>query len=236
MTHSARPIMAAVITGEHNFNVPAFHALWHSLPAIDCYVQDLDNFVRDDGKIRSQYDVLIFYNYHLDTPPGNEGGWWQGGTKEMLEALGETDQGLFVLHHALGAFPQWPFWSELVGIPHQERASTLEEIMRSASMETLHIEIADAAHPITHDLAAWDLGGEIWGDTLGDPGADSHVLLRTRHPKSKMMAMAWTRRFKHAPVFCLQPGHDDATWADPQYRTVVARAITWLAQKPVSVP
>ena len=36
-------IKTAVITGQHAFDVPGFHALFRSIPEIDFYLQDLEN-------------------------------------------------------------------------------------------------------------------------------------------------------------------------------------------------
>ena len=38
------------------------------IPEIDFYLQDLENFAADAGKVRAQYDVLVFYNFHRQTP------------------------------------------------------------------------------------------------------------------------------------------------------------------------
>src|SRR5687768_10522788 len=62
-------ITTAVVTGEHPFNVPAFHNLFRSLPDVDYYPQHLDDFVADWGNVRTRYDVVLLFNWHLDTPP-----------------------------------------------------------------------------------------------------------------------------------------------------------------------
>ena len=71
-------------------------------------------------------DVILLFNWTMDSPidPGNR---LPKGTQQALEELGTTSQGIVLLHHALAAFPQWPFWSKLVGIPHEDRIFTLEQ-------------------------------------------------------------------------------------------------------------
>jgi type 1 glutamine amidotransferase len=221
-------ITTAVVTGEHTFDVPGLHNMFRSMPEIDYYLQHLDQFIADLGKVRTRYDVVLFYNCHLDTPLGNERGWWQNGTKEALEQLSETGQGIVVLHHGIAAFPQWEFWSELVGIPHMERIWTLESVGFSFC-ETLHIEIADTEHSITRGLSAWEIYGETFGSLKFFPASDCNVLLTTDHPKMAMKAMAWTHQYKNARVFCLQPGHNNDSYADPNFRTVLSRGIQWAA-------
>ena len=61
-------ITAAVITGEHNFDVPGFQAAFRGMTDVDAYPQALENFVADQGGVRDEYDVLVFYNFHRPAP------------------------------------------------------------------------------------------------------------------------------------------------------------------------
>jgi hypothetical protein len=240
-------ITTAVVTGEHPFDVPNFYRLFRSFPDVDFYIQHMDQAfvpfsfyhligeVPDSGKATDQYDVVIFYNWHLETPPAHERGWWQEGSTGVLEHLGETKQGIVFLHHAIVAFPQWEFWSELMGNSHQDRAWSFEDPQTVkdslSSGETMHIEIADPDHPIVSGLDEWDVQGETWGYFGGFPGPDCRVLLTTEHPKMRMKAMAWTYHFKKARVFCFQPGHDNNSWSNETFRTILHRGIRWAADK-----
>ncbi len=225
-------IATAVVTGAHPYHVPGFHALFRSLPDIDHYPQTLEDFVFDWGKVRTRYDVTLFFNFHQETP-NPEARTLPRGTQEALEQLGETAQGIVFLHHALGAFPQWPFWSALTGIPHEVRTYEMPSggLVRAGLLsfcEPLRFEVVDPAHPITAGVASWDMPGETW-KLSGDPSAESHWLLRTAHPKMHMTCMAWTHQFRSARVFCLQPGHNNDNWTDPRFRTILGRGIQWAA-------
>ena len=61
-------------------------------------------FVLDPARGPGNYEVLLFYNMHLRTPAEKDGGF-EAAMKETLEGLGDGDQGIFLLHHALVAFP-----------------------------------------------------------------------------------------------------------------------------------
>jgi len=139
-------IRTAVVTGRHAFDVPAFYALFRSMPEVDFYMQDLDNLVADTEGVFDQYDVLLFYNMHTVTP--------EGRMKAMLQRLGTSRQGIFVKHHALLAFPEWPFWSALCGI--QDRS------FEYYHDQTLDIEVVDPAHPITAGMASWTMTDETY--------------------------------------------------------------------------
>jgi hypothetical protein len=222
-------VTVAVVTGEHPFNVPGFHRMFRSMPEIDYYPQQLHHFVVDWGRVRSLYDVVLFFNFHLEAPPVDQDHWWWFGQHlDVLEDLGDTDQGVILLHHGIYAFPGWPFWSELVGIPHPERTFSRQDL-RCSLCERIHVEIANPEHPITRGLEAWDLYGETWDFAASAPSQHCDVLLTTDHPKMQLEAMAWTHQYKDARVFCLQPGHNNDSYADPTFRTVLSRGIQWAA-------
>jgi type 1 glutamine amidotransferase len=213
----AENLMVAVITGRHGYDVPNFHRLFRGMRGVDAYIQNLEDFVTADAGTRSQYDVLVFYNFHQATPTGEEQGW-EKGVKAALEQMGQTAQGIVVLHHALLAYRQWPLWSEVVGIAERGFGYYHDQ--------TLRVEIADRAHPITQGLQAWEMMDETY--SVNEPGEGNHILLTTEHPQS-MRALAWTRTYGQARVFCYESGHDNQTWADANFRTVLARGTLWVA-------
>ena len=203
-------ITAAVITGEHRFDVPGFQAAFRSMSDVEVYPQDLDNFVADLGGVRDEYDVLVFYNFHRPAPDER--------TAAALDSLGESSQGIVVLHHALLAFPEWPRWSEICGIDDRTFGYHMNQ--------RVPVQVADPDHPITAGLADWVLPDETY--TMPSAEESSRILLTTEHTRS-MRTLAWTRRFGNARVFCFQSGHDNAAYADPGFRTVLHRGIRWAA-------
>ena len=217
MVSASEKIKTAVITGQHPFDVPAFHAAFRSMPEIDFYPQHMEEFAADEGKRRAEYDVLLFFNFH-QTTPGGEGSPQDQNNKAALEQLGESEQGIFVLHHGILAYPQWQLWSDLVGI--QDRRFGWHMDHRT------YIEIATLQHPVTQGLSDWDMLDETY--TMEEPGDDSQILLTTDDPQS-MKSIAWTRRYKQARVFCFQSGHDHHAYANPSFRLVISRGIQWAA-------
>ncbi len=212
-------IKTAVITGNHPFDVPAFTRLFRVLSNVDAFIQTLDDFVADEGKVRNWYDVVVFYNFHQETP--GEPNHVPGGGRGILDALkrvGKTNQGIVVLHHGLLAFREWPFWSELVGID--------ERGMGYHHDQEIDVHVEDPSHPITLHLGDWAMKDETY--TVNEPGADSKILLTTNHPNS-MHSLAWTRTFGKARVFCYGSGHDSQAFDNPHFRTVLSRGIAWAA-------
>jgi hypothetical protein len=214
------PMTVAVITGGHAFDVPNFQKLFRSLPGIEAFIQHLDDFAASPANVRDGYDAVLFYGMMMQTP-ANEGlPWYAGKPKEALEHLGATEQGVFVLHHALLAYPQWPVWSEIVGIANRKFGYHMNQ--------KIHVNVVNDKHPISKGLQPWDMVDETY--TMADAGQGSEILLTVDHPKS-MKTVGWTRQHKKSRVFCLALGHDNAAYADKSFREVVCRGIRWCARR-----
>ena len=223
-SRSSEKIKVAVITGHHPYEVVALQAFFRSLPEIDAYPQNLEDFVTDEGGSRSEYEAVVFYNYHLPTP-GNEQFPLGGNVREVLEQLGETDQGIFVLHHAILAYPDWPLWQQIVGSIYPNGMDPSREVLQD---QRVSIQNVASDHPITEGLRAFEIVDETY--PASEPGDGSEVLLTTNHPES-MKTMAWTRTYKNARVFCYQSGHDNVAFNNTSFQTVVTRGIQWCARK-----
>lgn len=220
-------IKTAVVTGGHAFDVPGLHALFRSasgalphLPGVEAYIQHMDDFASSPQEVRDGYDVVLFYIMLMEGPTDDGLPWYQGKPKAALEHLGETEQGIFVLHHAILAYPKWDVWRDIVGIADRSFGFHYGQRLR--------IQVADPGHPITQGLADWEMVDETY--TMQDAGEGSQVLLTADHPLS-MRTIAWTRQHKNARVFCFQSGHDDQAFAHPSFRAVIGRGIHWLARR-----
>jgi len=200
-------IKVAVIVGWHPYDVVNFQKLFESIDGTECYIQHMEQFTSSDKERRQWYDVLVFYNMHSDTP------------ETALSELGETKQGIFVLHHALLAYPQWSVWSEICGIDDRRFDYHLNQ--------TVELQIADQSHSITEGISDFSLVDETY--TMKNAGTDSKILITANHPKS-MESIAWVRKYKNSPVFCFESGHDNSTFSNGNFRKIVKQAIVWLAK------
>ncbi len=208
----------AVVTGGHSYDVPNFHRLFRSLTDIEATIQHLDDFASSPKEVRESYDAVVFYIMMLDGPTDEGLPWYAGKPLTALSELGETAQGIVVLHHALLAYRQWPVWDDLVGIAPRGSGYHFAQ--------TVETQIVDTDHPITRGLQSWTMVDETY--TVNDTGADSHLLLTYDHPLS-MRTIAWTRRHGNSRVFCYGAGHDNETWPDPNFREVLRRGMLWSA-------
>ena len=217
MASNASIPTVAVITGGHCYDVPNFHRLFRGLKGVDVYIQHMDDFASTPENDRDSYDVVLFY-IMLMAEPVDGGEWYEGQPKAALDHLGTTDQGIFVLHHAILAYPTWDTWNSIVGI--DERGFDFHP------EQSIHVDVTAVDHPITAGMAGWDMVDETY--TMADAGPGSDILLTIDHPRS-MKTIAWTRQFRRSRVFCFQSGHDDWTWANASFRQVLQRGVQWCA-------
>ena len=206
----------AVIEGFHPFNVPQWHAMFRALEGVHYFQQTIDNWAADWGNCRKDYDVALFYNMNMDMKASP----FADAIDKALRELGDTKQGLVVLHHAILSYPDNPVWSEIVGIKDRAFDYHVDQ--------DLTVEIANESHPIAKDLRPWPLHDETY--TMADAGEGSEILFTAQHPKS-MKTLGWTRTHRNTRVFCFQPGHDNHAWENVTFREVLLRGIRWAAGK-----
>lgn len=214
-----RRLQVAVVTGHHPFDVIALHDLWTSFPQFDVYVQHMEDYVTDVARMREHYDVVVFYNFHQVTP-GLETDWWEKDTKTALEQLGVSGQGIMILHHALLAYKQWAWWTDLVGVEDRSFGYYMNQQM--------HVHIEKPDHPILAGLSDFDLTDETYTMGNAEDEKGNTVLLTVDHPNS-MRTLAWTRQHCNARVFCWQSGHDGTAFSNPAFNQIMHNAIRWLA-------
>ena len=200
----------AVVTGEHGFREKDFDAVFRSMEDIDFIREDLDVFVEDPDQ--KEYETVVFYNFHRPYPTDKQ-------AKAILD-LTERGQGVVILHHAILAFPEWESYSDMCGIDARADFGYFPK-------QTLQVQITDPTHPITEGLADWEMGDETY--TMKSAGEDSTILLTVDHPNS-MYVLGWSREYGNSRIFCLQSGHDNITYSNPNFREVLRRGIQWCAK------
>lgn len=214
----AGKIKLAVIVGGHPYDVPAFRALWNGLGKCDVYIQDLDNWAasKSDG-VYAMYDAFLFYNMNY---------WGVLSVRDDMDKritdaladLGETGQGIVVLHHALLSFTEMKAYSDMCDVGNRK--------IRKFGMADLHTHVAVTDHPITKGIRDWNMQDEYF--EIDSPRTENTVLLTTDHPESTPQ-LAWVREHKKARVFCYQSGHGPTAYTNRTYREVLMRGISWAA-------
>jgi type 1 glutamine amidotransferase len=213
---STTPVRAAVITGEHSYEVVEFHELFRGLEDVRAYIQHVDDFAASAPSVRENYDVVLFYGMPLITPSDEDQPWWAGTPRAAMEGLGRGEQGILLLHHGLLAYRDWPLWNGMVGIDDRRFSYHPNRLIR--------VDVTSVDHPITRGLDAWEMVDETY--VMPEPDERSSVLLTTEHAKS-MRSLAWTREHRKSRVFCFGCGHDKQAWRSEMFQEVLRRGILW---------
>lgn len=177
--------------------------------------------------------------------------------RQSFHDLLDAGKGFVFLHHAIAGWPAWPEYAEIVGGRfHYQPAELRGERWPDSGYRhdvTHRVEVIDPDHPITQGLGA---GFEITDELYLAPVFEDSVvpLLRSSHdfvdsgfysadrairgekftgqgwshpPGSDLVG--WVKHAGNSPVAYLQFGDSAVTYADANYRMVLANAIRWAA-------
>jgi hypothetical protein len=221
MNDSQQPINVALVTGGHGFDVPALHAVFHDMPDVRFWPQDLQDFTMDYGKVADWYDVVVLYIFYHFKPGDSLPGYF-GKTFEAMSQLGRPGQGVLILHHGMLAFPEWPEFDQMVGMTNRIAAPVSHD-------EKMNIEVVHTEHPTTRGLPGqWTIIDETYKLPEAQLMDDNEPLLETDHPDSTPV-IAWARRYRQSPVVTYLAGHDRQAMENPHLRTFMHNTIQWLA-------
>lgn len=169
----------------------------------------------------------------------------------------DNGKGMVFLHHAVAGWPAWPDYADIVGTRFHYQPARLRGVDYPDSgyrFDVTHrVEVIDPDHPI---CAGLDGGFSLTDELYLFPPPDEGVvpLLRTTHDMTDRGffsadaairgrrnenegwhhppgtdLVAWVKHAGRSPVAYLQFGDGPQTYADPNYRRVLANAIRWAA-------
>jgi type 1 glutamine amidotransferase len=217
---AARKLKVAVLTGGHHFVERDFLKLFQGYDDITYkhLPQKIGGEVFEDIA-DWPYDVIVLYNFNQQITPKQQ--------ENFLKLL-DKGVGLVVLHHAIGAYKNWPLFAKIAGVqyhgaPWQQNGV---QMPRGGWKEGVKfkVHVADPNHPITRGLKDYELLDETYCRFTVAPGV--HVLLTTDDK-----TIAWTKSYGNARVFFIQSGHDHTGYDNPSYRKIAVRALRWTAGK-----
>jgi type 1 glutamine amidotransferase len=168
-------------------------------------------------RVKDWYDVILFYSMLGFRDKGKVR--YPDKPVQTMDGVLDAGIGVVMLHHAILSYTNWDLWRDMVGLD-------AESFTGYSHDETMRIAVADSEHPITQGVADWEMVDETY--EMGEPDADSHVLLTTDHAAC-MKTIGWTRQVQNSRVFNLQSGHDNHTWVDENFQAVLLRGIQWVA-------
>jgi len=179
------------------------------------------------------------------------------GYPEKFQALLDAGKGMVFLHHAIAGWPAWPEYAEILGGRFHYQPATLDGVDYPDSgyrHDVTHtVELLDPAHPICAGIEPeFQITDEVYlcpvFEEVVEPlmrstydFVDSNFYSADRairgsrndrtgwsHPPGSSL-VAWTKTVGTSPVAYLQFGDGPETYADPNFRRILANAIRWAA-------
>ncbi len=176
---------------------------------------------------------------------------------EAFRALLAAGKGMVFLHHAIAGWPAWEEYAHTIGGRFHYQPATLDGVDYPDSgyrHDVTHtVELLDPSHPICAGVApTFTITDEVYLYPVLEAGV--HPLMRSdyrfvdsnfysadlairgrrndaagwRHPRGSSL-VAWTKTVGASPIAYLQFGDGPTTYANPNYRRIVANAIHWAA-------
>jgi len=250
-----------VVTRGHPFDRNSFFQVFEANAAIEwSHVEHPAAQTMLTPEALEPFDCLVLYDMpgiefnagappdFFDPPPD-----YVDGLRRLL-AQGKP---LVILHHACAAWPTWPEWSEIVGShflyqPGQSRGVDMPD--SGYALEVTHTVTPVPGHPITDGLEPFALTDELYlapvfedsvtplftsdFDFVAQNFASASLALKGRlnergdwtHPPGSNL-VGWVKTAENSPVVYLQFGDGPSTYADDNYRNVLARAIGWACSR-----
>jgi len=212
-------ICVAVLVENHEYDVISFQRMLESFTDCECFVQPLDLFVRDSVN-RERYETVLYYNMNIPQPEADS-----PLRKYMEQRLGETSQGIILVHHALLSFKHWDLYTEVSGV-----SVRLEDgLFRYYQNQKVEVHVVDKTNPITAGLQDFTLTDETY--IIGEPDQPGNQILLTCTCDVGIKNIAWARRYRNSRVFATASGHDNKVYSDDNFRKLLHNAIRWTADK-----
>ena len=234
----AGSVRALIITGANNHDWEwTSPALKRSLEATGRFSVDV---TRDpaatlaDAEALRDYEVFVLDYNHQQR-------WGEPAESNFLEAV-RGGVGVAVLHAANNAFPGWVEYEKLVAMCWRQGTG-------HGQFHRFDVNVIDRDHPITADMS----------DMIAHPDELYHALVHMHDAEYRVLAyamssqekggtgkpepMVMVQQFGSGRVFHTPLGHvwrgvpaSRASYADPQFRQLVARGTEWAATGRVTLP
>jgi type 1 glutamine amidotransferase len=179
------------------------------------------------------------------------------GYAEAFRSLLDAGKGMVFLHHAIAGWPAWEAYAHIVGGRFHYQPAALDGVEYPDSgyrHDVTHtVEVLDPDHPICAGIGdTFTITDEVYLFPVLEH--EVQPLMRSRHtftdtaffsadrairgrrddrtgwthpPGSNLVA--WTKQVGSSPIAYIQFGDGPATYADPNYRRIIANAISWAA-------
>jgi uncharacterized protein len=166
------------------------------------YTDSLDTL---KPEVLKKYAGLIIFANHTKIEPDQE--------KALMEYV-ESGKGFIPLHCASYCFLNSPKYIDLVGAQFSKHGTGV-----------FRVEQTKASHPILDGFDSFESWDETYSHTKHNE--KDRVVLEVRKEKDQSEPWTWVRNQGKGRVFYTAWGHDERTWANPGFHSLVERGIRW---------
>ncbi len=163
-----------------------------------------------------EWDVVIIHFMNWQKPgPGEV-------ARENLKKFVAGGKGMMMTHFACGAWQEWPEFVQLAGRVWDPKLRGHDPHGK------FRVEIADADHPITRGMAAFETTDELYTCLTGD--TKIHIVAKaTSKVDKKDYPIAFVLDYGKGRVFQSVLGHDAAAYEAEGVQDLMRRACAWAA-------
>jgi len=217
-TGSSAPLPIRILfLGDNGHHQPAarFEQLQPILAARGIELTYSDHVSDLNPKTLAAYDGLVVYANTDEITPEQE--------KALLEFVA-SGKGFVPLHCASYCFRNSSKYVELVGA----------QFLRHGT-GTFRTTIAQSDHPLMKGFGGFESWDETYVHTKHNE--KGRVVLETRTESDGKEPWTWVRTHGKGRVFYTAWGHDERTWSNPGFHSLIERGIRWaVGQDPTGVP
>lgn len=218
---TAGKLKILIVTGGHTFDRAPFFEMFDSFDHITW-----TELVHPEARAAlttidlATFDAVVFYDMPK-TLTDQE--------KEAYYRLLKAGKGLLFLHHAICAYQDWPEFKNIVGGKYYEKKRD-DKFGASSYLHDVDFEvnILQPSHPVTRKMKDFNLHDEVYGNLEVMP--EVTPLLSTIHPKSNLL-IGWTFKKENSKIVYIQPGHDNHSFSNPDYRNLLHRSLNYITSK-----
>ena len=159
----------------------------------------------------ANYDALLIYGNHTTLAPDQE--------KALVDFV-EGGKGLVALHSASDMFAGSERYTMLIGA----------QSTRQGAGSEFTAEIVQSSHPAVEGVQPF----ATWDETVvfTKQNAKDRTVLMERVDGTGRTPWTWVRNQGKGRVFYSAYGHDQRTWNNPAFQTLVERAVVWSVPEP----
>jgi len=224
---AADKVNIVVVTGGHGFQQGPFLAMFKAFESEGIaftHAPQKDHSELFEDISEWKYDVIVLYNMTQKISEKR---------KKNFMTLLEKGVGVVVLHHALGAWQDWPDYAQRIAGGKFYLKPTEENGVKRPKSGWKHgvdytVHIEDPNHPITRGMKDFKIHDETYCRYSVSPKAK--IITTTDEPTSEK-AIGWTLGCGKARTCFIINGHDGKAYENPNYRQLVSNAIRWAAGK-----